>query len=422
MRRIFVLVIGAAVAVTLAWFLAGLPGTVQIELAGYSISFVTPLAVLALALVVFLLVALLKVLGWLWRTPTRMRFWRRRRQRAGGDDAVTRTLVAIAAGDGGHAHKEAARARKLLGDTPQTLLLAAEAGRLANRDEEASAIYKQLAGRDDAALLGLRGLFRQAMTREAWDEAAAIAARAERVHPGGAWLRDERAQLAVRTGNWPQALRLADSRAPRDAFATAAANAESNAEEALRMARRAWKDSPRFVPAALAFARRLRQTGREARAVHAIRDAWTANPHPELAAFVLDPISDPHTRAREASVIVSGNYDHPESRLLMARMALDTGELRDARHHLELARQAGMNQKRLFLLLAEIEQQEHGDTEEGRAALRDALRLAAMADPDPSWRCEACGTEHTQWHAACPACHTPGRVTWGVRPMALLAG
>jgi len=72
-----------------------------------------------------------------------------------------------------------------------------------------------------------------------------------------------------------------------------------------------------------------------------------------------------------------------------------------------------MNQKRLWLLIADLEAAEHGDTEVGRAAQRDALRHAATAAPDPVWRCDACGAVHAQWLPFCPACHTPGRISWG---------
>ena len=247
------------------------------------------------------------------------------------------------------------------------------------------------------------------------------ASRAEAAHPGAAWLREERAQLAIRTGNWLQAIRLAIPGAPHAAYATAAANAEPNAEEALRLAKRTWKANPGFTPAALAYATRLRAAGKDVKASQTIREAWTANPHPELAEFALSPITDRAARAREAHRIVAGSMDHPESQLLLARLAMDGSDWTDARHHLERALQAGLNQKRVWMMLAELEQHEHGDTQDSRAAQRDALHKAALADPDPAWRCEACGTEHAHWLAACPHCHTAGKVTWSVRPVALVA-
>ena len=83
-----------------------------------------------------------------------------------------------------------------------------------------------------------------------------------------------------------------------------------------------------------------------------------------------------------------------------------TGE---AHRHVDAAREGGLDQRRTHLLLADI-----AEAEGNEPAQRDALRSAAMASPDPAWRCEACGTALGGWHPACPACHTAGRVRWGV--------
>jgi HemY protein len=417
MFRVFRWVLVAVVAIGAAWLLAGLPGSLSVSLSGWTVQAPTALALVALALVVLLIMAVLRLLGWVLFTPRRLGVWRARRRREAGDVAVTRTLVALAAGEDGSARRESARARALLGDTPQTLLLAAEAGRLAKREDEATALYQTLAKRPEAAVLGLRGLFRQAMNRAAWEEAAAIARRAEDVHPGGVWLREERAELAVRTGNWGQALRLAAPGAPRAAFATAASDAETDATEALRLARQAWRDNPGFAPAALAYARRLRAAGREAKVRQVIREAWRANPVPDLAAFALDPIADKVARRREAERLTSDNPNHPESLLLRARLALDAGLTGEARRHLDAARSGGLNQRRFWLLLADLEAAEGGDNEAARAALRHA----AAAERDAAWRCDACGTELASWQPVCPACQTAGRITWGTPRMALVA-
>jgi HemY protein len=419
MRRALLFVIGAAIVVAAAWYVAHLAGTVTFSLAGTTVTAPASLALLAVVVVVLVLVLLLRLIFWLIATPRRIGAWRSRRRRAEGDAAITRTLVAIAAGEGGSARREAARARRLLGDTPQTLLLAAEAERLAKEDDAAIALYKQLAKTPEAALLGLRGLFRQAMTREAWDEAAAIARRAEEVHPGGNWLRAERAELAVRTGNWAEALLLAPPEAPRAAYAAAAAEAETDPTEALHLAKRAWRENPGFVPAALAYARRLREAGREGKALEVIRQTWGITPQPELAEFALMPLTDPAARLREAQRLASTIPEHPESCLLLARENFIAGRLEEARRQAGLAREAGLNQRRLWLLVADIEAAERGETEEGRAAQRDALRRAAEAEPDPTWRCDACGTEQPRWLPSCPVCHTPGRIRWGTPRLAL---
>jgi HemY protein len=412
MRRvIWVLVVGAFV-VAIAWWVANLPGRVSVNLAGIAIETTTPIAVVLLAVALLVLLFLLRLLIALVALPRTLRNWRRHRRASAGDQAITRTLIALAAGDAS-ARRLAARARRLLGDTPQTLLLAAEAGRLAGSDAEAERFYRCLAERDDAAFLGLRGLFRQAMAHEDWEGAADLARRAEAIHPGAEWLREERTVLAVRTGNWNQALALAGNGADRFTYATAAADAAPDPLQAVRLARDAWQDNPAFTPAALAYARRLREAGRESRAQEVIRTSWKVAPHPELAEFALAPLTEPIARVREAVKLVAGNSEHAESQFLLARLSLAAGLTGEARHHAEAARRAGMRQRRLWLLFADLEAAEHGDSEAGRLAQHDALRQAAAAEPDPVWRCEHCGAVYAKWLPVCPACRAAGRIRWG---------
>jgi HemY protein len=337
-------------------------------------------------------------------------------------------LVALAAGEKADARREALRARSLLGDTPQTLLLTAEAGRLAGREDEAMAAFQALAARKDAGFLGLRGLLANAITHQNWTEAAAIARQAEAAHPGAAWLRHERAQLAIRSGDWAEALLLADAlkadpgkadpgvaavAAPVAALATGAALAEANLDRAERLARQALKADPSFTPAVLARAGQLRAHGREKNALAVLADGWKRAPHPEIAAMALAPVTDKLARAKAAQQLTAGLPDHPESRLLLARTALDAGVVGEARRHLEAVKNAGLNQRRAWLLHAELEEEDRGDTEAGRLAQRDALRRAAAADPDPEWRCSVCHTAQAAWRAACPVCMTPGGLVWG---------
>ncbi len=412
MRRVIGFVILGAIAVAIAWWVAGLPGAVTATLAGMTIETSAPVALFGLAVLVVVLLALLWGLIALIRLPRSLRRWRARRRRVAGDTAVTRTLVALAANEPGDSRLQARRARLLLGDTPQTLLLAAEASRLAGSEAEATELYTQLSQREDAAFLGLRGLFRQAIAREDWAGAAVLARRAEDTHTSTAWLRDERIMLAVRTGNWAQAQALAEPGAPRLAYATAAAEAESDPGQATRLAKRVWRENPAFAPAAIAYARRLREAGREARAVAVIRDAWRAAPHPDLAAFALAPVTDKLARVKLAERLAQAAPGHAESELLLARTALEDGLTGEARRHAERAAAAGMGEKRLWLLVAELEAREHGDTDAGHAAQRNALQRAATAEPDAAWRCEACGTVQARWQAVCPVCHAAGRIAW----------
>ena len=413
MLRVLLVLVVVAVVLACAWFLAGLPGAITATIGHTTFQAATSVVALGLLIAFLVLYALFRLLGALWRLPRSLSARRALGRRRAGDAATTRALVALAAGEAAAARRETARARRLLGDTPQTLLLAAEAGRGAGRDDEATGAFQALTARPDAAFLGYRGLLRQAMERRDWAEAAALARQAEAAHPGAIWLRSERAQLAIRAGNWADALALADADAPKAALAAAAADAEPDPARALKLAKQAFADDPSLTPAALAYARRLRESGAEKRAQAVVRQAWTLAPNPALAGFALAGIDDKLARAKAAQRLTAGNTEAPESRFLLASTALEAGLTGEARRQAEAARAAGMNQRRLWLLLAEIEEAEGGDTEAGRRVQRDALRQAAAADPDPGWVCAACHAPAPAWGPACPVCGAAGTLRWG---------
>jgi HemY protein len=421
MRRILRTLFWAVVVLAFAWFIASLPGRISIDIGPYMVETSSSLAVTALLLLFIVLYFAVRLLLLVVFIPRASSLWRGGRRRRAGDLAVTRALVALAAGEKADARREAHRARALLGDTPQTLLLAAEAGRLSGRDDEATAAFRALATRKESAFLGLRGLLANAITQQKWSEAAALARQAETAHPGAAWLRQERAQLAVRSGDWAEALVLAGTAAtntstgtsPVAALATGAALAEANPDRAERLARQALKADPSFTPAVLARAGLLRARGREKNAAAVLAEGWKRSPHPDIATMALAPATDKLVRMQAAQQLTAGLPEHPESRLLLARTALDAGVVGEARRHLEAVKNAGLNQRRAWLMHAELEEEERGDTEAGRLAQRDALRKAAAADPDPEWRCSVCHTPQAAWRAACPVCLTPGGLVWG---------
>jgi len=409
MRRVLFVLAAGVVTLAIAWFLAGLPGHITARFGAITVDMAASVAALGLLLAFIVLYALFRGIGVLLRLPYVAARWDAARDRRRGDLAVTRALLALAAGDKADARREASRARQWLGDTPQTLLLAAEAGRLASRDDEAEAAFRRLTERPDAAFLGYRGLLRQALNRQDWSEAAVLARQAEAAHPGAEWLRHQRAHLALRSGNWSEALDLAETDAARAALAAAAANAEQDPARATKLARQAWKADASLAPAALAYATRLRAEGREPRAQAVIRHTWSLAPHPDLADFALAPVTDPLARAQAAQLLAEANPEHAESRLLLARTALAAGLTGEARHQATLARESGLNQRRLWLLLAEVEEAEHGGTEASRAALRRAIN----ADHDPEWRCTECHAVALAWAAACPSCGAAGGLRWG---------
>ena len=412
MRNAIGVLLALAVVVGAALGLAHLGGSVEVQVGEYWLRISLPVLLLALVLLFLLGHGLLA--GWaaLRRWPAARRARQEAKRRAQGELVLTRALVALAAGNAEGARLEVRRARGLLGDTTNLLLLGAEAERLAGREDDAALAFQALAARPEASFLGLRGLLRQAMQRQDWNAALELARQAEAAQPGALWLREERAQLALRTGNWREALALAAPEAPRAGLALAAARQESEAGKALDLERQAFEAEPGFAPAALAYALRLRETGSPRRARAVLEQGWLAGPHPDLATPWLAEEPDPLHQVKLAEELVRKNPHHPESRLLLAQVALRAGLTGRARAELEALRQDGMPDRRGWLLLAELEEAEQGETATGRAAQARWLREAAHAAPEPGWRCGHCGAAQANWQPACESCGTAGRIGW----------
>ena len=415
MRSILTFVVVAALAIWAAWFIHSLPGNLAVDLGDIHLAASTPVAITLLGLLFLALYIVVRIIAVVIASPRIIRRRSQERSRVRGDLAVNRALVALAANDPGAARREADRSRRLLGDTPLTLLLAAQAGRQAGREDEASEIFKRLSGRSDGRLLGLRGLLRQAMAREDWAEAALLAEQAEAAHPGAAWLVEERKRLALQTGQYREALRLmgsprrgdAGTAEVRAALGVVAADEEPDASASLRQAKAAFEAAPSLGPAAVAYATRLRAGGRERQAVDALRRCWGLLPQPDVAEAFLAPLDDKAARYRAVPNLVSANPRHPDSTLLMARTALEAGLMEDARRHADTARGAGLVDRRLWILLADLAEAE-GNAE----GSQEALRHITTSPEGPSWRCLNCGTNHSGWQAVCEACGVPGRVKW----------
>jgi HemY protein len=418
MRSAILILIVLAAGVAVAFRFHEIGGTVEIRVADHFVGVSFPIALLILIGFILAILGLVSLWGALRRAPARSRVRRTFRRRAEGDAAVTRALVALAAGTAEQARIEVRKARQNLGDTPQTLLLAAEAERMAGRDKAAEEVFRTLAQREDARFLGLRGLLRQAMARGDWDAALALAREAEATEPeAAAWLREERTQLALHVRDWREALALAPTNAARAPLALAAAAQERDTTRATDLERQAFEADPGFAPAALAYARRLRDGGNLRRSRSVLEEAWGKAPHPSLAEPYLAEERDVLMRVKAAEALIRRSPQHPESRLLLARTALDAGLTGRARNALESLQREGRGDRRAYLMLAELEEAERGDTPETRATQARLLREAATALPEPRWRCGNCGAEHAQWTPVCNACDTVGQIAWtGGRP------
>lgn len=418
MIRALLFLVFAALAAWAAVWLADTPGRVTVVWLGYRVD--TSAAVLAVLVVLVAALAALAYRLWrfLRRAPAEFVAARQQRRRARGYQALTQGMVAVAAGDPEEAQRSARRADALLNDPPITLLLSAQAAQLNGDDAAAGRFFAQMLERPETAFLGVRGLLRQALDRNDRAEALRLALRARELRPDTPWVQATLLDLQAAAGQWDQAeatldrvarMKLLDDVQARHRRAAILverarlAEAAGNPEEALALARRAFRLAPDFAPAAGEAVRRLAAAGKTRKAVRAAAEAWAAGPHPDIVEAYLTafPAADALERLRQVERLAAARPDHDETRLALAEAALAARLWGETRRHLEpLVASEPCRSARACRLMAEVEKAENADA----AAAERWRARAEAAPPDPTWVCGKCGAQARRWTALCGHC------------------
>ena len=428
-RIILFLALLAALATGAAW-IADQPGTVTIVWLGRQIEFevLTGLvAVLALAAVTMALIAFVR---WLIASPRIAARVMRRRKIERGQEAISRGIVAIGAGDRRAAEKHAADAERLVPKAALTLLLKAQAAQLAGDRHGAEEAFRAMVDRPDTRLLGLRGLYVEAQRRTDPVAARAIAEEAVKASPSATWASQAVLEHQGGTGDWDGALtsierqyaaRVIDkdtAKRLRAVLLTAKALAaeDSDPTTAKALALEAVGLAPDLVPAA-ALAGRLAAAGGDIRkASRIVEAAWKLSPHPDLAeAYAHARHGDSRgDQLRRVETLARLTPSHPEGLLAIGRAAIDAGEFATAHRALdELA--ANAPTQRLCLLMAELAAKESNDHGRAREWMTRALRAAR----DPAWTAD--GQASDVWLPASPVTGRLDAFQWKV-PVAELGG
>ncbi len=404
MARWIGLILLLAGVAALAGTLATTPGAMVFEWGDYRIS--TSVAVFTLALIVttFILALLCMVLWSVSRAPRKLGRRRQESRRRRGFEALSRGLVAVAAGDVDTADKQSRRASRLLDDRPLTMLLQAQAAQLRGDERAATQFFTAMRQQPETAFLGLRGLLSQAMKRQDWQQGLALAEEAYRLNPKSEWVISTLYGLNKEAGRWNEAEALLEHSTTAKVLApanTAPERAEllyrmsltATGDDAVRLVRRAYEVDPSHVGAAARLARLLVGEGRHRKAAAVIERAWAKHPDSELAEvyWAASESTDALKKVKAAQHLAQCNPDHPESRITIAIAALDAQLWGEARSNLESV--AGEDAPpRVCRLMASLEEAEHGDMARARVWLLRAARddtasessAAAIASPATS--------------------------------------
>jgi HemY protein len=419
-RLIVFLLLTAGLAFGAAW-LADRPGEVSINWLGYhadtSVAVVVGavLGVVCAALIAWtLIISVLTAPGKLARRSAQ-------RRTARGHHALTRGLVAIGAGDVGAALRHAKEAARHAADQPLTLLLQAQTAQLSGT-RGADAAFRAMADRPETKLLGLHGLFIEAQRRNDVAAARGFAEEAARAAPSLAWAGQAAFDFHCADGNWSGALEalernnrggLVDKdtyRRQRAVLLTARALSLENTDRAAasELAQEAVKLAPGLVPAAALGGRLLAAAGDRRKAGRILEAAWREAPHPDIAETYADLVPGASARERLARIRTLARLaeSHPESRLAVARAALDAHEFAEARASLKPLISAPT--RRVATLMAQLEEAEAGDI--GRA--REWMARAVHAGLDPVWTADGLIAEN--WMPVSPATGRLDAFQWRV--------
>lgn len=426
-RVLLYLAVFAALAVGAVW-LADRPGEVSVLWQGYRIE--TSVAIGAIGVVVLAMLAMLAwgLVRFIFGLPSAFSFASRSRRRARGFEAVSRGMVAIGAGDPVAAGRHAVDARRYAGDEPLTLLLEAQAAQLSGDRGRAEAAFKTMLDKPETRVLGLRGLFVEAKRRGDMAAARAFADDAVRRSPSLAWANDALLDFHTNAHDWQAArtaverraaLRLAEkTEAKRQRAVLLAAEAleaqGSEPEKALAAALEAVKLAPGLTPAAALAGRMLSERGDVRKAAKLLEAAWKEVSHPDIAAAYLDvrPGDSAQDRLARATALAKLRPSDPEGVLALAGAAIHARDFQKARDALKPLLAGGAS-VRACLLMAELEEAEHGSA--GR--VREWLSRATRAPRDAAWVAD--GLVSDSWMPVSPISGRLDAFVWTVPPATL---
>lgn len=409
-RVLFFFLLLFAVTMGFAW-MADLPGVISISWEGYVWEQPPVIAAVLIGLAFVLII----MLGWLVLTILRSpaiasRFFSRRRRQK-GYDALSNGLIALGSGDIKRARRMGLDADRYLSDVPATKLLLAQTAQLAGRDAEARERFEDMLQEEDTKLLGLHGLFIEAERQGEPVAALHYAEEAVKAKPDLEWAGKAVLGYQAVASHWEEALqtlqqnysaKLLDKktyRRHRAVILTALAEKLEDGEpdRAFSLAKEAHGLANDLVPAALVASRLATRRGEIRKASKFLEVTWRLSPHPELAEAYAHVRSGDSARDRlkRMKYLKSQRSDTIYGPLALARAALDAREFELCRSELkELLNKEPVREA--FLLMAEVEEAEHGD----RGRMRDWLARAVNAPMDKAWIAD--GVVSKDWKAVSP--------------------
>ncbi|MCU0817359.1 MAG: heme biosynthesis protein HemY [Cypionkella sp.] len=434
LKVILFVVIVAALAYG-AGILLETDGGVLIAFAGREFTLGPLAAVIALLLLMVLLWVVMKVIGLIVATlrflngdeTALSRYFDRNRERK-GYQALSEGLLALASGEPRLALSRAQKAERYLARPELTTLLIAQAAEAVGDGKRASDAYKALLADDRTRFVGVRGLLKQKLEEGDTETALKLAEKAFAMKPRHPETQDILLKLQADHADWKGAratlgAKLKAGALPRDVYrrrdaVLALQEARTVMDDAASIEAReaaieANRLSPDLIPAAAMAARGLIAKGNKKGAARILKKAWTAQPHPDLAAAFaeIEPEETPAARVKRFRALTDIMPADEQSRLLSAELLVAAEDFPAARKALGDLPTTHPTQRALAIMAAISRGEGEADS-----VVRGWLARALTASRGPQWCCDKCQAIHAQWAPICDNCGGFDTLSWREPP------
>ena len=171
--------------------------------------------------------------------------------------------------------------------------------------------------------------------------------------------------------------------------------------------------SPDLIPAAIMAARGYIADGNARYASRVLTQAWSVQPHPELASAFAEiaPEEDTPARLKRFRALVKQAPDHPETKMLLAELHISAEDFPEAKRALGDLVETDATARNLTLMAA-IERGQGADD----SVVRGWLTRALTASRGPQWICDNCQHIHATWTPTCDNCKSFDTLAWKTPP------
>ncbi len=398
-------------------FLMEQDGTVNVAWQDYVVTINLGMSLVAITLFLVLILFIHKVIINLTSVPKRIRGYRQNRSLKKGHEAMTKSLVALAAGDNKHAAYHAHRANKLLGEKYNCgvpSFLEAQAARFMGQHERAVMKFNNLLENRESAFLGIRGLMQTEIESQNYEQALNMAYSADRMHPNQPWIVKSIYDLEIRTDNWEKLIKtllrieklkvldkekIKDDRKAILIILADKALGKDDVKTAKKYLKKAVSIDEGFIPACTRLVHLALEADQKRKARLLIERAWKVSPHPELVKFwdLLSPTNTdkkPTARIDWYEKLISINSDSVYGYLSAVQVALSDAAWSKARDLLLEAEKIETNSQ-IYMYWAELEKKSTQNDD----AVMSWMKKAQSAKAGKSWVCGTTNHVYDTWYA-----------------------